>query len=151
MSAEEVRRRMANQMPPRADGRPGARVIDTDGTMAETAHTVLAAWVELGLPLPAPVIRPATLADCEGTAAVLNSIVREGGRTIAGRTFTPAQERAFLRSLPQRSFLNIALLGKVVAGFQEVEPYATFTHTMDHVASVGTFLAACVAGAWAMR
>ena len=146
MSADEVRRRLANQMPPAQMAAQAQRVIRTDGTTAETAQTVLAAWVELGLPLPAPVIRRAALADCAGTAAVLNSVVREGGRTITGRTFTPAQERAFFRSLPPRAFLNVALLGKVVAGFQSVEPYATFTHTMDHVASVGTHILAAVRG-----
>ena len=146
MSADEVRRRLANQMPPAQMTAQAHRVIDTDGTTAETAQTVLAAWVELGLPLPAPVIRRAALADCEGTAAVLNSVVREGGRTITGRTFTPAQERAFFRSLPQRAFLNIVLLGRVVAGFQVVEPYATYTHTMDHVASLGTHILAAVRG-----
>ena len=146
MSADEVRRRLANQMPPAQMAAQAHRVIHTDGTTAETAQTVLAAWVELGLPLPAPVIRRAALADCEGTAAVLNSVVREGGRTITGRTFTPAQERAFFRSLPKRAFLNIVLLGKVVVGFQSVEPYATFTHTMDHVASLGTHMLAAVRG-----
>jgi L-amino acid N-acyltransferase YncA len=146
MSADEVRRRLVNQMQPAQMTAQAQRVIRTDGTTAETAQTVLAAWVGLGLPLPAPVIRRAALADCEGTAAVLNSVVREGGRTITGRTFTPAQERAFFRSMPKRAFLNIVLLGRVVVGFQSVEPYATFTHTMDHVASVGTHLLAAVRG-----
>jgi dephospho-CoA kinase len=146
MSADEVRRRLARQMPPAQMAAQAHRIIRTDGTTAETAQTVLAAWAELGLPLPAPVIRPATLADCEGTAAVLNSIVREGGRTATGQTFTPAQERAFLRSLPPRAFLNIVLLGRVIAGFQSVEPYATWTHTMDHVASLGTHILAAVRG-----
>jgi dephospho-CoA kinase len=146
MSADEVRRRLANQMSPAQMAALAHRIIRTDGTTAETAQTVLAAWIELGLPLPAPVIRQATVADCEGTAAVLNSVVREGGRTITGRTFTPAQERAFLRSMPKRAFLNIVLLGWVVVGFQSVEPYATFTHTMDHVASMGTHILAAVRG-----
>jgi len=144
MSADEVRRRLASQMPPAQMAAQAHRIIRTDGTTAETAQTVLTAWVELGLPLPPPVIRRAALADCEGTAGVLNSVVREGGRTITGRTFTPAQERAFFRSLPPRSFLNIVLLGKVIVGFQSVEPYATFTHTMDHVASLGTHILAAV-------
>jgi dephospho-CoA kinase len=146
MDAEEVRRRLANQMTPARMTAQAHRVIRTDGSTAETAQMVLSAWIELGLPLPAPVIQRAALADCEGTAAVLNSIVREGGRTITGRTFTPAQERAFFRSMPSRSFLNIALLGRVVVGFQSVEPYATFTHTMDHVASLGTHILAAVRG-----
>ncbi len=146
MGAAEVRRRLAHQMPPAQMAAQAQRVIRTDGPMAETAGMVLAAWVELGLPLPAPVIRRGTLADAEGIAAVLNGAVREGGRTITGRTFTPAQERAFLRSMPKRSLLNIGLLGQVVAGFQEVMPYATFTHTMDHVGSAGTFILAAVRG-----
>jgi dephospho-CoA kinase len=146
MSSDEVRRRLANQMPLEQMAAQAHRVIRTDGTTAETAQAVLAAWTGLGLPLPEPVIRRATLADAEGTAAVLNSVVREGGRTIAGRMYTPAQERAFLRSMPKRSFLNIALLGRVIAGFQDVMPYATYTRTMDHVASVGTFIVAAVRG-----
>lgn len=146
MSADEARRRMANQLPPAQMAAQAHRVIDTGGAIAETALKALTGWVELGLPLPPPVIRPVTLADAEGTAAVLNSIVREGGRTITGRTYTPAQERAFLRSMPKRSLLNIVLLGKVVVGFQEYMPYATYTSTMDHVASAGTFIAAPVRG-----
>jgi dephospho-CoA kinase len=142
LTADEVRRRLARQMPPAQMAAQAHRVIRTDGTPAETAQTVLAAWVELGLPMPVPIVRRATLADCEGTAAVLNSIVREGGRTVTGRTFTPAQEREFFRTLPPRAFLNVALLGKVIAGFQSVEPYATWTHTMDHVASLGTHILA---------
>ena len=43
------------------------RVIATDGTDGRDGVQVLAAWVELGLPLPAPVIRRGTLADAEGT------------------------------------------------------------------------------------
>ncbi len=146
MDAAAVRRRLANQMPPAQMIAQAQRVIHTDGPMAETAQAVLAAWVELGLPLPPPVIRRGALADAEGIAGVLNAAVREGGRTITGRTFTPAQERAFLRSMPVRSLLNLALLGQVVAGFQEVMPYATFTHTMDHVGSAGTFILAAVRG-----
>ena len=146
MSAAEARRRLARQMPPAQMAAQAHRVIDTSGAVAETALKVLAGWVELDLPLPPPVIRPVALTDAEGTAAVLNSIVREGGRTIAGRTYTPAQERAFLSKMPKRSLLNIVLLGKVVAGFQEYMPYATYTSTMDHVASAGTFIAAPVRG-----
>ncbi len=140
MSAAEVRRRLVHQMPVAEMAARAQRVIHTGGTMAETALKVLAAWVELGLPLPSPVIAAGTLADAEGTAAVLNSIVLEGGRSVTGRTFTPAQERVYLRGMPRRSFLTVAYLGRVLVGFQVVEPYATFTHTMDHVASLGTYI-----------
>ncbi|MGQ9767022.1 MAG: dephospho-CoA kinase [Anaerolineae bacterium] len=146
MTVDEVRRRLAHQMPAAQMAAQAQRVISTEGTMAETALKVLAAWVDLRLPLPPPVIGPGTPADAEGTAAVLNSIVREGGRSITGRTFTPAQERAYLRAMPRRSFLTVALLGRVLVGFQVVEPYATFTYTMDHVASLGTYVVAPVRG-----
>ncbi|MCX7706455.1 MAG: dephospho-CoA kinase [Anaerolineae bacterium] len=146
MSAEEVRRRLAHQMPAAEMAAQAGRVIDTRGTMAETALKVLGAWVELGLPLPSPVITRGTLDHAEGTAAVLNSIVLEGGRSITGRTFTPAEERAYLRGMPRRSFLTVAFLGRVLVGFQVVEPYATYTHTMDHVAGLGTYVVAPARG-----
>jgi dephospho-CoA kinase len=57
MSTAEVRIRLANQMAPAQMAAQAHRVIRTDGTNAETAQAVLAAWVELGLPLPGPVIR----------------------------------------------------------------------------------------------
>ena len=152
MSADEVRIRLANQMPAAQMAAQAHRVIRTDGTTAETAQMVLAAWVELGLPLPAPVVRRAALTDCEGTAAVLNSIVREGGRTITGRTFTPAQERAFFRSLPKRAFLNIVLLGKWSSGFSRSNPMPpSRTRWITSPAWARTFSPPCAAAGWAMR
>jgi L-amino acid N-acyltransferase YncA len=107
---------------------------------------VLRAWASLGLPLPRPQIRPSSAEDAEGIAAVLNSIVREGGVTVLDRTFSPARERAFLRRLPQRSCLTVAEVGEVLAGFQIMEPYATYTGAMDHVGTLGSYLAAPVRG-----
>ncbi len=146
MAPEEARQRIRHQMPLAQMAAQADRVIDTGGTMAETALKVLAAWRALELPFPAPHIRQAVLADAEGIAAVLNSLVHEGGRTVIDRTYTPAQERAFLRRLPRRSFLMVVLLGKVIAGFQVVEPYATYTGAMAHVARLGSYVAAPARG-----
>jgi dephospho-CoA kinase len=146
MSAEQVRRRLAVQMPAREMAARADRVIDTGGTISATRLVVLGAWVELGLPLPGPQIRTATLDDAEGIAAVLNSVVREGGLTLIDRTFTPAQERAFLRGLPKRARLTVAEVGQVIAGFQVIEPYAAYTGAMDHVATMGTYVTAPVRG-----
>jgi dephospho-CoA kinase len=52
MSAEEVRRRRANQMAPELMAERADRIIRTDGTLKETEDEVLRLWVELGLPLP---------------------------------------------------------------------------------------------------
>lgn len=146
MAAAEVRRRLASQMPPAQMVAQADRVIDTAGTLAETAGQVLAAWADLGLPFPPPRVRPGTIADAEGIAGVLNAVVREGGLTILDRTFTVAQERAFLRRLPPRARLTVAEVGKVVAGFQIIEPYTSYTGAMDHVATLGSYVLAPVRG-----
>lgn len=52
MPADEVRRRRANQMPQEQMARLADRIIDTDGTLAETDAQVRQAWQALGLPLP---------------------------------------------------------------------------------------------------
>ncbi len=52
MAADEVRRRRANQMPHEEMARAADRIIDTNGTLAETEEQVRQAWLELDLPLP---------------------------------------------------------------------------------------------------
>jgi dephospho-CoA kinase len=52
MSADEVRRRRANQMAPELMAERADRIIRTDGTLKETEDEVLRLWVALGLPLP---------------------------------------------------------------------------------------------------
>jgi dephospho-CoA kinase len=142
MQAEQVRRRLAVQMSQSEMVARADRVIDTGGTIAATRLAVLSGWVALKLPLPEPHIRAATLADAEGIAEVLNAVVREGGLTVIDRTFTPAQEKAYLRKLPTRARLTLAEVGMVAAAFQVVEPYALYTGAMDHVGALGTYVAA---------
>ncbi len=140
MSAAEVRRRLAVQMPASEMAAQADRVIDTSGTIAETALFVLAAWAELGLPFPEPSIGQGTVADAEGIAAVLNAAVQEGGWTVIDRTFTPAQERAFLRRLPDRARVVVAKVGRTIGAFQVIEPYSTRMRAMGHVATLGSYV-----------
>jgi dephospho-CoA kinase len=51
MSAAEVDRRAANQMPAEKMIDHADRVINTDGTVAETVALVRQAWLEMGFPL----------------------------------------------------------------------------------------------------
>jgi dephospho-CoA kinase len=146
MSTEQVRSRLAAQMPAREMLAHADRVIDTSGTIGATQLVVLGAWVELGLPLPQPNVHQGTEADAEGIAEVLNAVVRESDLTVIDRVFTPAQERAFLRRLPKRARVMVAKIGKVTAGFQVIEPYAAYTGAMDHVAVLGTYVASSVRG-----
>lgn len=142
MTEAEARRRLALQMPVRRMVAQADLVIDTGGTPAETHLQVVTAWAQRGLPLPAPTIRPGTLDDADGIRTVLNSIVQEGGLTVLERTRTVAQERAFLARLPARSRLTVAQMGHAVIGFQIIEPYARYTRAMDHVALLGSYVAA---------
>jgi len=146
MAEDEVRRRLASQMPARQMIAQADRVIDTAGTRAETGAQVVAAWAGLGLPFPPPQIRPGAVADADGIRTVLNAVVREGGHTILDRVPTVAQERAFLKALPARSRLTVAQIGAVVVGFQIIEPYVRYTHALDHVASLGSYVLAPARG-----
>ncbi len=132
---------LARRMVAQAD-----HVIDTGGTRAETGVQVVAAWAGRGLPFPAPHIRGGTIEDADGIRTVLNAVVREGGLTILDRTLTVAQERAFLAALPARARLTVAQMGTVVVGFQIIEPYVRYTHALDHVASLGSYLLAPLRG-----
>jgi dephospho-CoA kinase len=53
MSADEVRRRRASQMPYEEMVQAADLVIDTNGTLDETEEVVRQAWLDMGLPLPA--------------------------------------------------------------------------------------------------
>jgi RimJ/RimL family protein N-acetyltransferase len=146
MTEAEARRRIANQMPAKQMVAQADRVIETSGTLGETEIKVLAAWHDLGLPVPQPRIRPATADDAEKTAAVINSVVCEGGLTVVDRPFTIAEERAYLRSLPPRARLFVAEVAGIVVGFQSLDLYATYTGAMDHVGVLGTFVLAPLRG-----
>ncbi len=146
MSAAKVRRRLANQMPPKQMLAQADHIIDTNGAIAETCTQVLAAWAELGLPFPPAEIRPATADDAEGIAAIWSSVVREGGLTVVDHAFTVTEERAYLRGLPPRARLTVAVVAGIVAGFQSLDLYATYTGAMDHVGVLGTFVLAPLRG-----
>jgi dephospho-CoA kinase len=146
LDAAETRLRLAVQMSPKGMLSHADRVIWTGGTFAETGVQILAAWRDLGLSFPSPRVRPASLDDADGIAAVLNSVIREGGLTLLDRHFTPAQERAFLRRLPDRASMVVAQVGGTIAGFQVVEPYASYSSMMDHVGRVGTYVLSALRG-----
>ncbi|HEX9116862.1 MAG TPA: dephospho-CoA kinase [Anaerolineae bacterium] len=140
MSAAEVARRRAAQMPPAEMLNHADRVIDSQGTPAATSLQVLVAWCDLGLPLPPPVIRPATLADAGGIAAVIEAIIAEGGLTVLDHPFSLEEELAYLRSLEPRERIMVATVGDVLVAHQSLDLYAKYTHAMDHVGVLGTFV-----------
>jgi dephospho-CoA kinase len=146
MSPAEVERRVAAQMPPAEMTSKADRVLDTSGTLAETGLQVFKAWADLKLPFLPAEIRPATGEDAEGIAAVLNGIVREGGLTVVDRTYSVDEEKKFLDGLDPRASLTVATVAGHVIAFVEVDLYATYAGAMNHVGTMGTFVAAGLRG-----
>ena len=94
--------------------------------------------------VPVVNVRAAGPDDAAAVAAVLNGVIRGGSPTLLDTTFSVEEERAYIESLPARSFLHVAEApGAGIIGFQTVIPWSTFVTTeFDHVATMGTYVAA---------
>lgn len=92
-----------------------------------------------------PVLRPVrrdNLGDAAGLANVLNGIIAEGRLTALSGHWTPEAELAFLQGLGPRSEIFCAEVAGRIVAFQVVEPFVTYTSTMDHVCHLGTYVLA---------
>jgi L-amino acid N-acyltransferase YncA len=87
-------------------------------------------------------VRRNDLADAAGMAGVLNGVITEGRYTALAGDWTPEAELAFLQSLGPRSEVFVAEVDGCIAGFQVIEPFVSYTPTMDHVAHMGTYVLA---------
>jgi len=85
-------------------------------------------------------VRSDDIADAAGVAEVLNSVIAEGRYTALTGHWTPEAELAFLQSLGPRSEILVAEVAGRIVGFQVLEPFVTYTSTMDHVAHLGTYV-----------
>jgi L-amino acid N-acyltransferase YncA len=91
------------------------------------------------------VVRPARrddLGDAAGIAHVLNSVIAEGAYTALTGHWTPQAELAFLQGLGPRSEIFVAEATGHILAFQVIEPFVTYTSTMDHVCHLGTYVLA---------
>jgi dephospho-CoA kinase len=135
-------------------------VITNDGDLASLQDKVKAAWNSIQptrLPHPGQTgtlsdepssgqvtVRPARrddIRDAAGVADVLNAVIAEGRHTALTGHWTPEAEQAFLQSLRPRSEVFVADVAGRVVGFQVIEPFVSYTSTMDHVAHWGTYVA----------
>ena len=87
-------------------------------------------------------IRSVLVKDAEDISRLLNPIIEEGKYTVLDKTFTTEEEREFILGFPERGIFNVALLddNSKVVGFQNVEPFASYTKAFDHVGIIGTFI-----------
>ncbi len=87
-------------------------------------------------------IREASPDDAAGIIGILNPIIEVGTYTVLDRTFTEEEEHEFIARFPERGIFHVAEHtqdGRIV-GFQNIEPFATFTHAFDHVGGIATFV-----------
>ncbi len=87
-------------------------------------------------------IRDASVNDAEALAGILNSIIAARIYTAFDTPVTVEEERRFIGGYPARGIFHVAVhsASSRVVGFQDVEPFATFTHAFDHVGVIGTYV-----------
>jgi L-amino acid N-acyltransferase YncA len=89
------------------------------------------------------IVRPVQrddIRDATGVADVLNTVILEGRYTALTGYWTPEAEQVFLQSLGPRSKVFVAEVAGQIVGFQVIEPFVSYTSTMEHVAHMGTYV-----------
>jgi L-amino acid N-acyltransferase YncA len=87
-------------------------------------------------------VRRDDIDDAAGVADVLNSVIAEKRWTALDGHWTPEAELAFLQSLSSRSEIHVAEVEGRIIGFQVIDPFVPYTSTMNHVATLATYIRA---------
>jgi L-amino acid N-acyltransferase YncA len=86
-------------------------------------------------------IRDARPNDAEAIVQILNPIIAARVYTVFDTPFTVDAEREYLRTFPTRGIFHLAVATPDrVVGFQNLTPFADYTHAFDHVGVLGTFV-----------
>jgi L-amino acid N-acyltransferase YncA len=80
--------------------------------------------------------------DAEQIVSILTPIIEAGIYTAFDTPFSVEAERDYIRNFPPRGVFNVAAEQEngLLYGFQNVEPFATYTHAFDHVGTLGTYV-----------
>jgi L-amino acid N-acyltransferase YncA len=97
-------------------------------------------------------IRPGGPDDAPGVARLINAVIAEGAPVLLTGSFSDAQERAFLQGLAPRGGFHVGEARRAegapaLVAAQVFAPYAEAMAAHDHVAVMGTWVAA----AWRRR
>jgi len=87
-------------------------------------------------------VRKAKESDADGIVAILNPIIETGEYMVRNTPASVEFEREYIAGFPERGIFCVAedrTTGKI-AGFQSLEPYATYTRGFHHVAVLGTYV-----------
>jgi L-amino acid N-acyltransferase YncA len=86
-------------------------------------------------------IRPVRPDDAQAIVSILNPIIEAGIYTVLDTPLTVEYERDYIANFPSRGIFHVAQdQNRQIVGFESGEPYATYTHALDHVAVIGTFV-----------
>ena len=87
-------------------------------------------------------IRTVQIEDALGLTEILNPIIESGIYTILDKPFTVEAEKEFIANFPERGVFHVAVNPSTqkIVGFQNVEPFATYTNAFDHVGIIGTYV-----------
>ena len=87
-------------------------------------------------------VRPVHPDDAEGVTGILNPIIEAGSFTALDTPVSVEAERDFIHHFPTRGIFHVAVAGPngPIVGFQNVEPFADYTHAFDHVGVIGTYV-----------
>ena len=87
-------------------------------------------------------IRPVRVDDAEGVVQVLNPLILSGENTALDRVVTAEEEKTFINGFPVRGVFHVAERADdgVIVGFQNIEPFATYTDALAHVGIIGTYV-----------
>jgi len=87
-------------------------------------------------------IRDATTDDAAGIVAIFNPIIEARSFTLFDTPFSVEAERSYIAGLNSRDIFHVAVRASddAVVGFQSLSPFATYTHALDHVGVIGTYV-----------
>jgi L-amino acid N-acyltransferase YncA len=89
-----------------------------------------------------PRVREARPDDAAAITRILNPIIEAGIYTVLDTPFSVEEERRFIESFPPGGIFHVAEGPdeRALLGFQDVSPFANYTHAFDHVGVIGTFV-----------
>jgi L-amino acid N-acyltransferase YncA len=87
-------------------------------------------------------IREVQPGDAEAIVDILNPIIEEGLYTVLDTPFSVEEERRFIAEFPSRGIFLVAAEAATrrILGFQNLEPFASYTRAFDHVGVMGTYV-----------
>lgn len=88
------------------------------------------------------IVREVCPDDAEEIVGILNPIIESGAYTVLDLPVTADIEREFIKNFPERGLFYVALdeHDRRIIGFQNIEPFATYTNAFDHVGIIATYI-----------